>query len=132
MPEMNKVLLLLSAALACSSAGAAWVEIGANETGTFYVDYPSMQRDGDIVKMWYLVDFRKPQLDSNNMRFLSSKDQSEYDCKQERSRTVYYNNYSDNMGRGRITFTLKDPFQWRPAAPDTIAGALLKIACTKK
>lgn len=91
-----------------------------------------MQRSGNVVKMWFLVDFKMAQVDSNTKTFLSSKDHSEYDCKEERTRTLYYNNYSENMGRGKIIFTLKDPLQWRPAGSGTIAAALLKIACSKK
>ncbi len=129
---MNKVWQILGIAALSGSCQAAWVEIGANESGTFYVDRPTMQRSGNIVTMWYLIDFKKSQVDSSTKPFLSSKDHSEYDCKEERSRTLYYNNYSETMGRGKITFTLKDPLQWRPAAAGTIAQALLKIACSKK
>lgn len=129
---MKKIWLTLYLAAASSASQAAWLEIGANETGTFYVDPPTIQRSGDIVKMWYLVDFKSTQVDTNTKSFLSSKDQSEYDCKQERTRTLYYNNYSEKMGSGTIIFTLKDPLQWRPAGTGTIAAALLKIACSKK
>lgn len=129
---MNMVLRVLCTAAASGSCQAAWVEIGANESGTFYVDPPTMQRSGDIVKMWYLVDFKRAQVDSNTKAFLSSKDHSEYDCKEERSRTLYYNNYSEKMGTGKIIFTLKDPLQWRPTGSGTIAAALLKRACSRK
>ena len=129
---MKKVWLALLFAVAYSPSWAAWVEIGSNESGTFYVDPPSMQRSGDTVKMWYMIDFKRTQMDSNTKPFLSSKDHSEYDCPQERSRTVYYNNYSEKMGGGKIIFTLKDPLQWRPTTSGTIAATLLKIACSKK
>jgi len=132
MKKMKMVLRVLCIAAASSSCQAAWLEIGANETGTFYVDPPTIQRSGDIVKMWYLVDFKSTQVDTNTKSFLSSKDQSEYDCKQERSRSLYYNNYSEKMGSGKIIFTLKDALQWRPTGSGTIAAALLKIACSKK
>jgi len=130
--RLNRIALMLISTGISLSASAAWVEIGSNESGTFYIDPPSIQRSGSIVKMWYLVDFRNVQVDSNTKQFLSSKDLSEYDCQQERARTVYYNNYSEKMGGGKITFTLKDPLQWRPATSGTVASALLKIACTTK
>jgi len=130
----NKKLIGLAAALtlACSQSWADWVDIGKNESGNFYIDTPSIQKSGDKVKMWYLVDFNTPQEDKSTKPFLSTKDQSEYDCKEERSRTIYYNNYSGKMGRGKILFTLKDPLKWRPVAPGSIAEVLLKIACGKK
>jgi hypothetical protein len=129
---MKKLGLTLAMAVVNTVAWAGWVEIGSNESGTFYVDPPSMQRTGDIVKMWYLIDFKTIQVDNSTRPFLSTKDQSEYDCKEVRARTIYYNNYSGPMGRGKITFTLKDPLKWRQPETGTIASTLLKIACGKK
>ena len=131
---MNKKKLGITLAfiLVCSQSWADWVEVGRNERGTFYVHAATIQRTGDIVKMWYMIDFKLPQEDKSTKPFLSTKDQSEYDCKGERARTVYYNNYNEKMGTGKILFTLKDPLQWRPIAAGSVAEVLLKIACGKK
>lgn len=124
------IIAFLSAIHLC--AWADWVEIGKNEQGTFFVHTDTIQRSGDIVKMWYMVDFKLLQVDNSTRSFLSTKDQSEYDCKEQRARTIYYNNYTEKMGTGKISFTLKDPLKWRPVSEGSISADLLRIACGKK
>lgn len=128
----TKTGMALLLTLASCGAQAAWLEIGSNDSGTFYVDPPTISRSGTVVTLWYLVDFKTAKEESGGKPFRSSTDKSEYDCQEERSRTMFYNNYAEGMGKGRITFTLKDPLQWRSVAKGSIAEALLKIACGKK
>jgi hypothetical protein len=129
---MIKFLLILSVLFFTQFAKADWVEIGKNETGTFFVHAASIERTGDLVKMWFLIDFKRNQVDSSTRSFRSTKDQTEYDCKEQRTRTLYYNNYAEKMGTGKIVFTMKDPFKWRPVAVGSISENLFKIACGKK
>ena len=129
---MKKFGLAVALAAACSTAWADWVEILKTQNATFFVHSSSMERSGDTVKMWYMANFKTVQADSNTKSFLSTKDHSEYDCKEARARTIFYNNYSEPMGDGKITFTLKDPLKWRPVERGSIAEVLLKIACGKK
>ena len=129
---MIKIFLVLNFLVWSQTAHADWVEIGKNETGTFFVHADSIEKTGEMVKMWHLIDFKRNQVDSSTRSFRSSKDQSEYDCKEQRSRTLFYNNYAEQMGTGKITFTMKDPFKWRSAGAGSISETLLKIACGKK
>jgi hypothetical protein len=129
---MIKFLLILSVLFFTQFAKADWVEIGKNETGTFFVHAASIERTGDFVKMWFLIDFKRNQVDSSTRSFRSTKDQTEYDCKEQRTRTLYYNNYAEKMGTGKIVFTMKDPFKWRPVVVGSISENLFKIACGKK
>ena len=109
---MRKIFLVLSFLVWNQIAHADWVEIGKNENGTFFVHADSIEKTGEMVKMWYLIDFKKNQVDSSTRSFRSTKDQSEYDCKEQRTRTLYYNNYAEQMGTGKVIFTMKDPFKW--------------------
>jgi len=129
---MRKFFLVFNFLLWSQIAHADWVEIGKNESGTFFVHADSIEKTGEMVKMWYLIDFKKNQVDSSTRSFRSTKDQSEYDCKEQRTRTLFYNNYADQMGTGKIIFTMKDPFKWRSAVAGSISETLLKIACGKK
>lgn len=129
---MKKLFFCFSFLVFNQLSWADWVEIGKNEDGTFFVHAESIEKSGELVKLWYLIDFKKNQVDTSSRIFRSTKDQSEYDCKEQRSRTLFYNNYADQMGTGKIVFTMKDPFKWRTVSPGSISSALLKIACGKK
>ena len=132
MSTMTKITLIFAFLFSAQIAKADWVEIGKNENGTFFVHAGSIEKTGDMAKMWFLIDFKKNQVDSSTRSFRSTKDQTEYDCKEMRSRTLYYNNYAEKMGTGKIVFTMKDPFKWRPVAAGSISENLFKIACGKK
>ena len=129
---MIKTTLLFTFLFAAQIAKADWVEIGKNENGTFFVHAGTIEKTGDMAKMWFLIDFKRNQVDSSTRSFRSTKDQTEYDGKELRSRTLYYNNYAEKMGTGKIVFTMKDAFKWRTVTPGSISDNLLKIACGKK
>lgn len=129
---MNKIILTVALLFWTQIASADWVEIGKNESGTFFVHAGTIEKTGDMAKMWFLIDFKRNQVDSSTRTFRSTKDQTEYDCKEMRSRTLYYNNYAEKMGTGKIVFTMKDAFKWRPVAAGSISENLFKIACGKK
>jgi hypothetical protein len=105
---MRKVFLGLLFAAVTSSAMAEWEIATGHDEAIFYVDKTTIRKSGQIVKMWSLFDFVAIQ-DDGSGPFLSSKDQSEYDCKEERSRTLYFTNHSGPMGTGKIVLPKAAP-----------------------
>jgi Surface-adhesin protein E len=94
----------------------------------FYVDFDTMRRKGDLVKMWQLFDFKTVQTKSNHS-FLSSRMQSEYDCVEERTRLLALTSFSGNMGKGNIVGNITGEQKWRPVAPGSVDKALWEVAC---
>ena len=90
-------------------------------------------RKGDLVKMWVLADFKNVQTDAFAFApYLSLKGQSEFDCIEERARSLAQTMFSGNMGKGGVIFTDATEQTWRPAAPESIGRMLWKVACGKK
>ena len=99
---ISLTLLILS----CAPAYAEWAAVGSSENGggvTVYADRDTIRRKGDLVKMWYLSDFKTIQTVAGNS-FLSEKDQSEFDCAEERTRLLAVTKFSGNMGRGQVVY----------------------------
>jgi hypothetical protein len=126
----NKLLCACFLSAASCGVVAAWVEVGDNEKSTVYADPATIRRTGSMVKMWYLMDFKQLQVKSVPPMF-SSKDFSEYDCKEVRARTLYFHNASENMGGGDIVFSNDTPDNWRPIPPESIRERLWNFACGK-
>jgi hypothetical protein len=97
---------------------------------TMYVDPNTIRRKGDLVKMWHLYDFKTVQTVEGDS-FLSSVDQSEYDCAEERSRKLAYTRFSGNMGNDKPIYSNSDEGKWIPVAPRSVGLALWKFACGK-
>jgi hypothetical protein len=119
-------LLVLNSA----PAYAEWVEVGITDEATVYADPDTLRRKGDLVKMWYLHDFKTTQTVLKKS-YLSSRSQDEYDCTGDRHRALASTSFSGNMGSGKVRSSYSIKGKWEPVPPGTITRALWKVACDK-
>lgn len=128
---MQKVILMLLLSVASNSAMAEWKEVGSNESTAIYVDPASVKRAGNMATMWHLTDFKTPQKDMGE-KYLSAKDQNEYDCKEMKSRRRAASQHSENMGKGKLVYSDSYTTRWKPVPPDSGVEILWKFACVKR
>jgi len=96
---MRKSLLMLMLIFISTSVMAEWTALKwSHEDGglTLFVDYTTIRKEGDKVKMLSLVDFKVIEKDETD--FYSSRAQNEYECKEKQIRQLFYSLYSDSMG----------------------------------
>ena len=129
---MNRLLLGLMFLLTATAAMAEWTAIAENDELIVYVDTATIRRNGNLVKMWDLRDFKTIQTTASGASFLSSKAQNEYDCKEEKMRLLAFSWFSGQMGRGKVVFSHSDPEKWTPIGPDSIGETFWKIACGRR
>jgi len=125
------VLTLL--VLSSSPAYAEWVKVSdSDEAGkTVYVDPATIRRNSNLVKMWQFYDYQTVQTVGGN-RFLTAKEQWEFDCAEERSRVVARKEFSGNMGSGTMVSTNSQVGKWVPVMPGSIGQTVWEAACGKK
>lgn len=115
-------------------AHAEWrpVSYAAGSGGfTIYVDPAAVLRQGDLVTMLVLYDFRFVQAISGTS-YLSATWQQQFDCAEHRSRHLSYKYHSDNMGHGKVMLAGDDERnKWSPVAPKSAAAILWNIGCSK-
>jgi hypothetical protein len=115
-------------------AHAEWRLISyATGSGGFiiYVDPATVLRQGDLVKMLVLYDFRFVQV-IKGKSYLSATWQQQFDCAEHRSRHLSYKYQSDNKGNGKVMFAGDDEGnKWSPVAPKSTAAILWNIGCDK-
>lgn len=133
---MRKAILMMLLAVVSSSAMAEWVVVTRSENGanTVYVDPATIRKAGNKVKMWELFDYKtmQAQVSNRGLPYMSSKSRSEYDCKEEQSRTLASSYHGENMGGGGVIYTDDEPGKWRPVSPESINEALWELACGKQ
>jgi len=134
-----RLFLLILLMLSSGPAYAEWVAVSHNKEGmTVYVDPDTIRTKGSMVKVWELYDQeivqtgQKPGLTGLGGSFLSMKALSEYDCAEERSRSLAYQHFTGNMGRGKLVYSNSVEGKWEPIAPDSIGRFVWKFACKKK
>lgn len=122
------ILLLLSS----GTAYAEWVSVGTTDDGMIvYADPDTIRRKGDLVKMWELYDYKTAQV-GRGSPFLSSRQQSEYDCAEESNRVLTFRLFMGNMGSGKVSYSSLNEGMWEPVEPDSIGKKLWTVACGKK
>jgi len=126
--------LLASIFLNSVSAHAEWrpISYAAGSGGfTIYVDPDATLRQGDLVKMLVLYDFRFVQA-IKSKSYLSATWQQQFDCAEYRSRLLSHKYHSDNMGNGKVMLAGEDEgSKWSPVAPKSAAAILWNIGCDK-
>ena len=134
--RMKKLLLIALLGLTAEPAHAEWIEVMADvDTGqTVYVDQETIHRNGDVVDMWTMYDYKSVQRAGKD-QYLSRKVQNEFNCRQEVRRMLSVAEFSGNMGKGKIVYEKgsllsADP-RWTRVQPG-VGETLLKLACGKK
>ena len=132
---MIRLLLIALTFLVVTSgpAYAEWVKVSdTDETGkTVYVDPATIRRNSNLVKMWQFYDYKTVQTVGGN-RFLTAKEQWEFDCAEGRSRVVARKEFSGNMGSGTMVSTNSQVGKWLPVMPASMGQTVWEVACGKK
>ena len=110
----KKIGLILLLAVVSSNAAAAWVNVGGNDIYTAYADPATIRKFRNKATMRNLADFKIVQASDKGEPFLSQKMQSEYDCKEKRTRLLYFAWCSGNMGGGEMVVSGSGPSEWEP------------------
>ena len=120
-------LMLMSAA----ATAQVWIETSKNDKYSAYASPSTMKREGNIVKMWSMFDYKTPQPDASGKQFLSAKRHFEYDCKEQRVRPLAVSSYAANEGKGEPYSSISVNDEWKKVAPETADEFLLRFACKK-
>ena len=129
-------LLFLSSA----PAYAEWVAVEKDYLSpglqTVYIDPDSIRREGNMVTMWQLIDFKTMQgnaglgrLGFGPHRFLSTKTHKQFDCAEKRIRFLAFTEFSRHMGTGIAANGYVDTGNWLAVEPESISQALWEMVC---
>jgi hypothetical protein len=119
------------AALSASALAEVWIETSRNDDYLAYADPSSVRRDGDLVKMWSMFDYRNPQTGIPGKTYLSTRRHFEYDCKRARARALAVSSHTAREGKGDALASASVKYDWRAVVPDSADDYLLKFACKK-
>ncbi|MGQ0694451.1 MAG: surface-adhesin E family protein [Nitrospiraceae bacterium] len=120
--------------LSSGSLYAEWVAIDEKHQSpglqTVYVEPDTIRREGNLVTMVILVDWKSMQGNGRGAhRFMSTKTYKQFDCTEKRLRLLTFTEFSRHMGTGRPANGYVDTDHWLPVRPDTIDQALWDLAC---
>lgn len=117
--------------LACmaTSASAAWVRLRGDGVVTVLVDPANITRSTGRATMWSVINYTQPRKTAEGKEFVSSKQQIEYDCAQERSRNLSFSRHTEYTGWGEAVYTNTALGEWTALPAGSVGAALRKFAC---
>ena len=123
--------------LSSISAYAEWVAVEKDYLlpglQTVYVDPESIRRDGNLVTIWQLIDFKWMQGNPRGPhRFLSTKTHKQFDCADKRVRLLVFTKFSRGMGTGMPRDGHVDKNHWLPIEAESMSHALWEAVCGKE
>jgi len=130
--HVKRLLLITLLVLSSGPAYAEWMSLGASDSGTtVYADTATIRRDGDLVKMSVLFDFKTIQTKAD-VSYSSANAQMEYDCAEQRFEGLAVMYFSGNMGTGNLLDRSSGKGKRLRVSPGSLDHALWKLACGKK
>ena len=122
------ILPALFLAVASTPCAAEWVKIADTDQSVIYLDTAISQKVGNNVMVWLLRDHASPRIGAAGP-YLSSRDQVEVNCRARKVRRIYSSDHPKPMGEGRFVHSEHGPMSWNDAAPRTIMGRVVEVAC---
>lgn len=128
--EMRKSFLLLALFVASSNVAAEWVVVGSDENKTIYADPASRVKNGSLVEMWGIFDFKTTHTSDVVKAYKSLKFRDEFDCDQKQSRNLNIAIHTESMAEGELASSYADPSKWQSVSG--LRESLWRIACDSK
>jgi len=133
-----KKLLVIFVLLSPLLANAEWTTVSRSQdsslpgAGEYFIDFPSISKNGTYARAWFLVNYYSTQMDApNNQPYDSAKMYEEFDCSNKRVRFLSIAYFSKKNAAGFVTssFTYNPPTDWSFIGPGEILAGLAKYAC---
>ena len=100
---------------------------------TVYVDPDSIRREGSLVTMRQLINFKWMQGSARGpTRFLSTETHKQFDCAEKRLRLLAFTEFSGRMATGILAHGYVDKGNWLPVEPESINQVLWEVGCGKE
>lgn len=124
---MKRLILALMTLAFNASVTAEWLKIGETENYDVLIDLDTTLADGHLRKSWQIRNLKTQSRAGESDLF-----RMQYDCKEEKNRTLYWIVYSGRFAGGKSTGLGLEASRWSPIRPHTIDWDILKIVCSKQ
>ena len=122
--------LALALLLTCGIAAAEWTAVNPGDyIHTPYADRASIHRNGALVRMSGLYDFKRQDYTPDGRGLYSSVVLREYDCAQRQVRLLSTIDFSGHMGAGEAVGTSSRVARWESIVEGGVDEAFWRFAC---
>ena len=128
---MKRLLITLLLAVLSTSAMAEWLNLTPSGDRAHYINMATIRKQGNIVKIWEMLDYKSPQKGPDGAPFLSIKTLVAYDCVNVTIAFPDFTYFSGNMGGGKRISNSQYSGGWRDIDPDSMMIVVWRQLCNK-
>jgi hypothetical protein len=126
--EIMKTAILAFIALTFSaSAAAEWVKVGLTDDYDVFIDPDTISAEGQFRKSWEIRNLKTQDRFGESDQY-----RMEYDCKDKRTRILYWSVHTGHFALGELTKLALEASHWHPIRPNTTDWIVLRIVCLKQ
>ena len=125
-----KTLLFLSFSSLSSFAAAGWTQVSDGKDVVLYFDSSTIKNINSYLRVWTLYDYKVPRVIAGKSNG-SIKSLQEFDCREDRSRSLSTVFYSEQMGMGETNHSDSTLGAWDYIQPGTFNAKILKTLCKR-
>ena len=108
-----------------------WVSLGLADHATYGIDRASIEKDGQLRRVWTMLDYREPQKSSQGKTYLSSRALMEMECAKHQVRTRSMSLYSGQHLSGEALTSEGIFDQWQAVPPNSPVATMFKVVCER-
>ena len=134
MPALSRILLSFVATTVCSPAlSAKWERLTGGEEWVVHIDTESLFVEKNRRAIWVLWNYSKPQTESSDNPYQSSKARWNFDCKLHLAGLKSIVAYSEQNGLGSLVWQKSvDQPALEDIVPESVGETLWKKVCLIK
>ena len=108
---------------------AEWSALGTSDLDAIYIDYSSVHRNGNIVRVLMLRDAAEEHSTAQGQHFFSRKLYFELDCASSQYRVKSTMVHAGHMGTGDTIESIGESDAMQPIPAGTIADGIQQAVC---
>jgi hypothetical protein len=129
-----KKILFICLLLIQASAWAEWRLLSESVTSKVFTESKGAKKSKGLMRILTMIDYKSLQthtISSGGYSYISSTALHEVNCTEETKKIVLLKYYSDNMGLGKLVYSIESTKPEMYILPDSFDEAIFRIACKK-
>jgi hypothetical protein len=126
---MKKVLVAALALLSSVPAFADWVSYQRNVDSEEYYDNQLLSRDGSVIKLWTLTEYKQPITSLEGQELLSEKFMTTIDCQARKVGSEKVMKYTGKRAEGKLISTMDTLLRMTSVRKGSSDEVLLNSVC---
>ena len=126
---MKKFLVAALALLSSVPAFADWVSYQRNVDSEEYYDNQLLSRDGSVIKLWTLTEYKQPITSLEGQELLSEKFMTTIDCQARKVGSEKVMKYTGKRAEGKLISTMETLLRMTSVRKGSSDDVLLNSVC---